>query len=302
MAIYVESFIHAPIGEVWEKTQSPELHTAWDLRFSDISYLPRANESEVQRFRYRTRLGFGIDISGEGESVGEHQASTGVRTSALRFWSHDPKSLIEEGSGYWKYTPQNGGVQFVTLYDYRTRFGALGRFFDRLVFRPLMAWSTAWSFDRLRLWVERGIDPATSRQRMLIHAISRWTLALMWMYQGLIPKLMFQDSGELEILRASPLATEHASGLLLALGIGEIGWGLLHLTPWRSRFALLADPVVLALLLIGGIFSAPSILIAPFNAVTLTVAMIALACIALLTGSDLPSARNTRWSSRGPRQ
>jgi hypothetical protein len=50
--IYVESFIRAPIGAVWEKTQRPELHTAWDLRFSDISYLPRADENEAQRFLY----------------------------------------------------------------------------------------------------------------------------------------------------------------------------------------------------------------------------------------------------------
>ena len=25
-----------------------------------------------------------------------------------------------------------------------------------------MGWATAWSFDRLRLWLEEGIDPATS--------------------------------------------------------------------------------------------------------------------------------------------
>jgi hypothetical protein len=45
---------------------------------------------------YSTRIGFGLKISGEGESTGNREDTTGVRTSALSFWSADPKSLIEE--------------------------------------------------------------------------------------------------------------------------------------------------------------------------------------------------------------
>ena len=79
-------------------------------------------------------------------------------------------SLIREGSGYWRYVPTGDGIRFLTWYDYRTRFGPFGRVIDRLIFRPLMGWATAWSFDRLRLWIERGIDPALSMQRSLAHA------------------------------------------------------------------------------------------------------------------------------------
>jgi DoxX-like family len=301
MPIYVESLIRAPIGEIWQKTQDPHCHTEWDLRFSEISYLPRADETEPQRFLYRTRLGFGVAIAGEGESVGRQETSSGERMSALRFWSADPKSLIEDGSGYWKYTPEENGVRFVTLYDYRTRFGLAGQVFDRLVFRPLMAWATAWSFDRLRLWLEERIDPATSLERALLHAVSRWTLALIWIYQGIVPKLLFQNSGELNIVRATRLAVGHESELLSAIGVAEMIFGLLHLFPWRSRVVLKIDSPLLILLLIGGLFSGASILVAPFNAVTLTLAMIALAVIGLVTGRNLPSARNTRWSSRGRR-
>lgn len=35
------------------------------------------------------------------------------------------------------------------------------------MFHPLIGWATAWSFDRLRLWIERGIPPEVSRDRAL---------------------------------------------------------------------------------------------------------------------------------------
>src|SRR5205085_9199457 len=101
--IYVELLIHAPMDDLWPFTQDPALHERWDLRFTSITYLPRPDPSEPQRFRYETQIGFGVQISGEGESTGEVEAESGARTSALKFWSDDPKSLIRSGSGYWKY-------------------------------------------------------------------------------------------------------------------------------------------------------------------------------------------------------
>jgi hypothetical protein len=169
-AIYVEIFIRAPLDDVWEKTQRPDLHERWDLRFTRIEYLPRASEDEPQRFLYATRIGFGTEIRGEGESVGEKTGAQGERTSALRFWSDDPRSLIREGSGYWRYVPTGSGVRFLTRYDYATRFGVFGRVADRVVFRPLLGWATAWSFDRLRLWLEAGVTPEDARRRLLPRA------------------------------------------------------------------------------------------------------------------------------------
>lgn len=128
--IYVERLIRSDIEKVWEQTQRPELHEPWDLRFTKIEYLPRVSEAEPERFKYTTRIGFGLQIAGQGESTGNREETTGLRTSALKFWSADPKSLIEEGSGYWQYIPTESGVRFLTWYDYRTRFGPLGRLFD----------------------------------------------------------------------------------------------------------------------------------------------------------------------------
>ena len=36
--IYVEIFIRGTLEDLWRLTQTPELHTRWDLRFSRIEF------------------------------------------------------------------------------------------------------------------------------------------------------------------------------------------------------------------------------------------------------------------------
>ncbi|MFE9453344.1 hypothetical protein [Streptomyces sp. NPDC006739] len=158
MGLYIETHVRADLEEVWARTQEPAQHQRWDLRFTEIAHLPRA-EGEPQRFRYATRVLPFLTVAGTGVAAGERERPDGTRTSALRFASPHPLSLIAEGSGYWRYVPDPQGVRFLTGYDYRPRWGRLGAVADRLVFRPLMGWATAWSFDRLRLWLERGVTP-----------------------------------------------------------------------------------------------------------------------------------------------
>ena len=124
------------MDHVWPLTQNPAFHQRWDLRFSRIHYLPRPSFAEPQQFLYETRIGFGFSINGTGESAGQRGSAGGDTTSSLKFAAADPKSLIREGSGYWRYVPTNGGVRFLTWYDYEVRFGIAGRLADRLAFRP----------------------------------------------------------------------------------------------------------------------------------------------------------------------
>ncbi|MEV7807248.1 hypothetical protein AB0O28_30315 [Microbispora sp. NPDC088329] len=154
--VYVECLVRADMEALWERTQRPELHQRWDLRFTAIDYLPRA-DGEPQRFRYAFRLLPGLVVTGDGVTTGDRH-DTGSRTSALRFSSDHPLSLIRSGSGYWRYVQAPDGVRFITRYGYRPGWG---RAVD-LVFRPLIGWATAWSFDRLRLWLETGQTPERS--------------------------------------------------------------------------------------------------------------------------------------------
>jgi len=158
MGLYIEAHIRAELDVLWARSQDPAQHQRWDLRFTTIDYLPRA-EGDPQHFRYATRVLPFLTVAGTGVSAGETERPDGTRTSALRFASPHPLSLLKEGGGYWRYVPEGDGVRFLTGYDYRPRWGRFGKVADRLLFRPLMVWATAWSFDRLRLWVEKGITP-----------------------------------------------------------------------------------------------------------------------------------------------
>ncbi|MFJ9665842.1 hypothetical protein ACIRPP_14680 [Streptomyces sp. NPDC101219] len=166
MGLYVETRVRAGLETLWERTQEPDRHQRWDLRFTEITYLPRA-DGEPQRFRYATRVLPFLTVSGTGVAAGERERPDGTRTSALRFSSAHPLSLLAEGSGYWRYVPDGDGVRFLTGYDYRPRWGRFGALADRLVLRPLMGWATAWSFDRLRLWLEDGVAPERARLNWL---------------------------------------------------------------------------------------------------------------------------------------
>ena len=287
--LYVEIFIRGSMDELWEKTQDPSLHELWDLRFTSIEYLPRPDVDAPQRFLYATRIGFGLGVEGKGESVGTRDGADGVRTSSLVFRSDDPRSLIREGSGYWQYVPCDGGVRFLTWYDYATRFGAAGRVLDR-AFRPLLGWATAWSFDRLRLWIERGLDPALTLRLTLVHAVARMAVAAVFLWHGLVPKLLFRHPDEAVMLTDAGVGAATAAVGVVAAGVGEILLATALIVFWRSR-GWLWLVIVLMMVAIGSVgWYSPRFLTYAFNPVTLNGCVLALATIALISSRDLPSS------------
>lgn len=299
--IFVESRMRVDLDELWRRTQTPDLHERWDLRFTDIKYLPRPDPLQPQRFLYATRIGFGMRISGEGESVGEHLGPD-ERSSALKFWSEDPKSLINNGSGYWKYIRTGDGVRFLTRYDYEVRFGSLGRLIDRALFRPLLGWATAWGFDCLRLWIEKGMDPADTRERALTYAVCRLTLALVWVYQGVVPKILFMEhSGELETISKAPVPQGWEENVLLFAGAAEVLFGVTMIVLWRWRSLLLLNIIGLAALALSVVWIRVELFHREFNPATLNASMIALATVGWLSSRrELPSARNCLRETEGP--
>jgi uncharacterized membrane protein len=300
MGIYVEIPIHGSMEELWEKTQIPEIHQRWDLRFTQIEYLPRQGE-EPHTFLYRTRIGFGLRIDGQGESIGERNGEGGERTSSLKFWSQDPKSLIKTGSGYWKYVPCENAIRFFTWYDYETRFGALGKLLDTCLFRPLLGWATAWSFDRLRLWIEKGISPEASRDRAAVYTVARGTMAFIWFYHGLVPKLIYQDKIEMDLLSRIGTPLPMLKTAVTVAGATEVFFALLLVVLWRRDWPLWLTLVLMLMGIPVVAISAPSYLWAAFNPLTLNLAIAALALVGTMTSRDLPSATRCRREPEPPK-
>ena len=289
--VYVETNINCGLEVLWQYTQEPSSHEQWDLRFSEITYLPKHSPSDPQKFLYSTRIGFGFRINGIGQSVATKTKNNSESTSVLKFSSENKLSIIKQGSGYWKYVPQREGIKFFTGYDYQTRWGGFGKVFDKLIFRPLMIWATAWSFDCLKKWIEKGLHPKQAIRAQFTVLLSGIALGLVWIYQGLIPKILFADTGELEILKQSALFKGNERTVLTFIGWGEILFGLIILFI-HKRFVHIINIMALLLLFTGAIFSNAVIFTFPFNPFSLTVSMLAISTIAILNFEDLPKASN----------
>jgi hypothetical protein len=288
--IYVESFVRCSMEDLWAATQDPWRHARWDLRFGRIEYQEKRSDDEPQRFVYATRVAPGVVVAGEGEALGDRERPDGSRWSGLKFWSGDHRSLIASGAGYWRYLPGDGGIRFLTRYDYRTRWGWFGRLVDRLVFRPLFGWATAWSFDRLRLWLEEGIAPERSRDQALAHVLAVAGVAGVWAYQGLVPKLICCTDDEVVLWEGLGLSRQRARLAVRAVGAAEVALGL-GAARSRRRPVFLATAAAMLLALAAVAKLSPSALVRAFNPVSLNWAVAALAGIAALTGAGLPSGR-----------
>ncbi len=288
------------MDELGRLTQTPQLHQRWDLRFTSIVYLERAGDSDPQRFRYATRIGFGAEIEGWGETVGE-QGANGTNTSALKFGSEDRRSLIRSGSGYWKYEQVEEEVRFITGYDYEVRWGVIGLAFDRIVFRPLMGWATAWSFDRLRLWIEAGVEPHRAARQAVVHALAAATVAFVWIWHGIVPKLAGPHPDELAMLLEAGVSEPWLRPVTQTVGAVELAFGLAFLPFARRRWPWLLTIALMAAATVGVLVNSPDRAAAAFNPVTLNLLLAVLGTIGLLSLRDLPFARRCLRRAPGKR-
>jgi hypothetical protein len=289
--IYVESRIRAPMDDLWAATQEPDRHRRWDVRFGTIDYEPK-HEGEPQRFTYATTVAPGVTIAGTGESLGDRDRPDGTRWSGLRFWADDRRSIIAAGAGYWRYVPTDDGIRFLTRFDYRPRWGRAGEIIDRHLFRPVFGWATAWSFDRLRLWLERGIPPERSRDQTIAHGTTIAGLAGVWLYQGLVPKLWRTDAGEVRLWTSTlGLGGGAARRAVRIAGAAEVLMGVATIARSRRRWPAAATAVVMPLFTAAAWRADRRLLTRAFNPVAINAAMAALAIASLATRTDLPSGR-----------
>lgn len=275
---------------LWAATQDPERHQRWDVRFSTIDYLPPV-EGEPQHFTYATTVVAGLTVGGTGESLGDRDRPDGTRWSGLKFWADDRRSIIDRGAGYWRYIPTDDGVRFITRYDYQPRWGAAGEAIDRTLFRPIFGWATAWSFDRLRLWLEEGVTPERTRNQAAAHALAVAGLAGVWLYQGIVPKLWKVDAGEVDIWEGAGLSRSGARNAVRVAGLAEVAFAVGSLARSDRRWPFVGAAVAMPLLAAGAAMSDRRVLSRAFNPASLNLAMTALASVALATHEGRPSGR-----------
>ncbi|GIN90035.1 membrane protein [Siminovitchia terrae] len=297
--IYVEIPIQATIDEVWEVTQNPKLHEQWDLRFSSITYLPKNSNDEPQSFLYETKLGCGVKVAGWGKSIGMHSKKDGTKTSSLHFGTDQKISPISEGKGYWQYISTNKGTKFLTQYDYDVRFGSFGRLLD-LVFRPVMGWATALSFDVLKRWIEKGELPRTQYIRVFINVIVTMLFFFVWLYHGLVSKIIVKSPEEVSML--SSLTSLEGTAVIKGveiIGLLEIVFAGVWVFYRKKRHLHALQIIVFPILTISALIASPSISLHPFNPVTFNASLWILSIIGFLISRDLPSATSCKRTRKG---
>ncbi len=292
--IYVEVPIQTEMDSVWEASQNPSLHEQWDLRFSSITYLPR-EEGQPQKFVYSRTVGPLLKVEGWGKSVGTMHQENGTRSSSLHFGTDQWISPIREGRGYWNYVPQEDHVKFLTQYDYDVNFGKVGKWIDQFTFRPLIGWATALSFDVLKRWLEHGELPRLQYTRFFSTYLLTLFFAFLWIYQGLVPKIIGMHPEEQAMIgNALSLSENEMPIAVLILGIAELLFGIGWLFYRRKRHLFMLQLIVFPLLTVAAIIATPKAALHPFNPVTFNLALIVLSIIGLYISKDVPTAKSCK--------
>jgi hypothetical protein len=115
-------------------------------------------------------------------------------------------------------------------------------------------------------------------------------VAFVWLYHGLVPKLLFAHPDEIAMLLSAGTPSELAPAVMRGIGIAEILLGLTVLVAFRARWPFLITVVLMIAALLGVGITAPSYLTAAFNPVSLNIAMIALASIGYVASAEVPFA------------
>ena len=115
--------------------------------------------------------------------------------------------------------------------------------------------------------------------------ISRFVLGLSWVYHGFFPKLFTIAPMERQLTATMGFSLEVSNWITRVAGAGEIVFGLLLITFYRSQLIHILNISALLGLLVFAAIMLPTILVEAFNPVTTNLALITLSCV-ILANSD----------------
>lgn len=111
--------------------------------------------------------------------------------------------------------------------------------------------------------------------------VCRYVIAFIWVYQGVVPKLLGPHVDELRMNMSLGLTEVQAHTLSYVGGGLEIGLGFLVLIFYRSRWPYITTIAALLGLFAFTLVFVPEFVISAFNSTTVNLAVCALAVIAL---------------------
>ena len=110
-----------------------------------------------------------------------------------------------------------------------------------------------------------------------IKVISRVALGLVWLYEGLVPKILYVPSEELDLVGRSGLVWRSPEFTLQLLGLAQIGLGLWLLSGWKERRAVALATIAILFLIVLVAAGKPAMLTDPYGALVKDFCLIACA-------------------------
>ena len=117
-----------------------------------------------------------------------------------------------------------------------------------------------------------------------VHALARVTLAIVFLWHGLVPKLIARHADELALLRDAGLSAAAAARTVVIVGIAEVVYGIALAVLWRVRALFLPAVVAMVVVTPGILAHSPRFIPAAFTPVTLNLCVGVLAVVGWIAG------------------
>jgi hypothetical protein len=106
---------------------------------------------------------------------------------------------------------------------------------------------------------------------------ARVALGLVWLYEGLVPKILFLRADEIDLVGKSGLIWRTPEWTLFILGVTQIVLGLWLIIGWAERIAVAMATIWMAILIVLVAGGNPAMLVDPYGALVKDLCLIACA-------------------------
>lgn len=110
-----------------------------------------------------------------------------------------------------------------------------------------------------------------------IRIICRLALGIVWLYEGLVPKLLFVRQDQIDLVERSGLFVGTPEFFLQLLGVGQVACGLWLLAGFAERLAVFIATTGMVILIVLVARANPAMLTDPYGALIKDVCLIACA-------------------------
>jgi uncharacterized membrane protein YphA (DoxX/SURF4 family) len=120
--------------------------------------------------------------------------------------------------------------------------------------------------------------------------LARWSLGLVWVYEGLVPKILFPHAHpeQTALVAQSAFCFGTPQRTLLTLGAAQVALGLILLTGWRERAMAALATAWMAFLIVLVAAGRPQMLSDPFGALPKDLCLAACAAVIWLLPATQP--------------